>query len=195
MTATQRIYTAAAKVRAATKDSDIYSMDDERNYGSLLYEMSFKDAVDAGLLSDYEVLIVATSQSRLTTGMSDLVATVNRTGGKTQIVSKEDAVKLLGCWDALADPNPPESPRTALQASLPTATGKAISTRRSRSPTRSSSPKLSQAPRRSPRAMAGSRSGSVRRNGHDQTAPNVGSACRWQDPGDHQSRPARPPAR
>ncbi|MXW99941.1 MAG: DEAD/DEAH box helicase [Acidimicrobiaceae bacterium] len=105
MTATQRIYTAAAKVRAATKDSDIYSMDDERNYGSLLYEMSFKDAVDAGLLSDYEVLIVATSQSRLTTGMSDLVATVNKTGGKTQIVSKEDAVKLLGCWDALADPN------------------------------------------------------------------------------------------
>ena len=105
MTATQRIYTAAAKVRAATKDNDIYSMDDEDAYGPLLYEMSFKDAVDAGLLSDYEVLIVATSQSRLTTGMSDLVAAVNKEGGKRQIVSKEDAVKLLGCWDALADPN------------------------------------------------------------------------------------------
>ena len=105
MTATQRIYTAAAKVRAATKDNDIYSMDDEHAYGPLLYEMSFKDAVDAGLLSDYEVLIVATSQSRLTTGMSDLVAAVNKEGGKRQTVSKEDAVKLLGCWDALADPN------------------------------------------------------------------------------------------
>ena len=105
MTATQRIYTAAAKVRAATKDNDIYSMDDEDAYGPLLYEMSFKDAVDAGLLSDYEVLIVATSQSRLTTGMSDLVAAVNKEGSKKQIVSKEDAVKLLGCWDALADPN------------------------------------------------------------------------------------------
>ena len=105
MTATQRIYTAAAKVRAATKDSDIYSMDDEDTYGPLLYEMSFKDAVDAGLLSDYEVLVVATSQSRLTTGMSDLVAAVNKEGGKRQTVSKEDAVKLLGCWDALADPN------------------------------------------------------------------------------------------
>ena len=105
MTATQRIYTAAAKVQAAAKDSDIYSMDDETTYGSLLYEMSFKDAVDAGLLSDYEVLIVATSRSRLTTGMSDLVAAVNKKGTKTQIVSKEDAVKLLGCWDALADPN------------------------------------------------------------------------------------------
>ena len=105
MTATQRIYTAAAKVRAATKDSDIYSMDDEDTYGPLLYEMSFKDAVDAGLLSDYEVLVVATSQSRLTTGMSDLVAAVNKKGGKRQTVSKEDAIKLLGCWDALADPN------------------------------------------------------------------------------------------
>ena len=105
MTATQRIYTAAAKVQAATKDSDIYSMDDEDAYGPLLYEMTFKDAVDAGLLSDYEVLVVATSQSRLTTGMSDLVAAVNKEGGKRQTVSKEDAVKLLGCWDALADPN------------------------------------------------------------------------------------------
>ena len=105
MTATQRIYTAAAKVRAATKDNDIYSMDDEDTYGPLLYEMSFKDAVDAGLLSDYEVLVVATSQSRLTTGMSDLVAAVNKEGGKRQTVSKEDAIKLLGCWDALADPN------------------------------------------------------------------------------------------
>ena len=105
MTATQRIYTAAAKVRVATKDSDVYSMDDEDAYGPLLYEMSFKDAVDAGLLSDYEVLVVATSQSRLTTGMSDLVAAVNKEGGKRQTVSKEDAVKLLGCWDALADPN------------------------------------------------------------------------------------------
>ena len=105
MTATQRIYTAAAKVRAATRDNDIYSMDDEKDYGPLLYEMSFKDAVDGGLLSDYEVLIVATSQSRLTTGMSDLVAAVNKEGGKRQVVSKADAVKLLGCWDALADPN------------------------------------------------------------------------------------------
>ena len=105
MTATQRIYTASAKVQAATKDRDVYSMDDEDTYGPLLYEMSFKDAVDAGLLSDYEVLVVATSQSRLTTGMSDLVAAVNKKGGKKQVVSKEDAIKLLGCWDALADPN------------------------------------------------------------------------------------------
>ena len=105
MTATQRIYTASAKVQAATKDRDVYSMDDEDTYGPLLYEMSFKDAVDAGLLSDYEVLVVATSQSRLTTGMSDLVAAVNKKGGKKQVVSKEDAIKLLGCWDALADPS------------------------------------------------------------------------------------------
>ena len=51
------------------------------------------------------MLVVTTSQSRLTTGMSDLVAAVNKEGGKRQTVSKEDAIKLLGCWDALADPN------------------------------------------------------------------------------------------
>ena len=107
MTATERIYTASAKTRAATSDSDIYSMDDEDTYGPLLYEMSFKDAIDAGLLSDYEVLIVATSKSRLTTGMSDLVAAVNSGGGgaKRQTANKDDELKLLGCWDALADPS------------------------------------------------------------------------------------------
>ncbi len=105
MTATQRIYTAAAKARAATKDSDVYSMDDEQLYGPLLYEMSFSDAVDRGLLSDYEVLIVAHSESQLTAGMSNRLAAINSAGGRRQIVTKEDAVKLLGCWDALADPN------------------------------------------------------------------------------------------
>ena len=105
MTATQRIYTTAAKSRAAQRDSDVYSMDDETLYGPLLYEMTFRDAVDAGLLSDYEVLIVAASQSKLTTAMGDLVAQVNKSGGQRQIVTKADAVKLLGCWDALADPN------------------------------------------------------------------------------------------
>ena len=104
MTATQRIYTAAAKHKAAMSDSDVYSMDDETVYGSLLYEMTFKDAVDAGLLSDYEVLIVAASQSRFTTAMGDLLTQVNK-GAARQAVTKADAVKLLGCWDALADPN------------------------------------------------------------------------------------------
>ena len=104
MTATQRIYTAAAKQKAALSYSNVYSMDDETTYGPLLYEMTFRDAVDAGLLSDYEVLIVATSASRCTAAMGDLVAQVNK-GTTRQAVTKADAVKLLGCWDALADPN------------------------------------------------------------------------------------------
>ncbi|WP_419918760.1 DEAD/DEAH box helicase family protein [Candidatus Poriferisocius sp.] len=105
MTATQRIFTAAARARAATKDSDVYSMDDEELYGPLLYEMSFSDAVDRELLSDYEVLIVAHSESQLTAGMNNRLAAINSASGRRHIVTKEDAVKLLGCWDALADPN------------------------------------------------------------------------------------------
>ena len=103
MTATERIYTASAKSRAATSDKDIYSMDDEAIYGPLLYEMSFKDAIDAGLLSDYEVLIVATSKSRLTSGMSDLVAAVNSGGGGGgQTPDRQQrrcgqVARLLGC--------------------------------------------------------------------------------------------------
>ena len=127
MTATQRIYTAAAKHKAAMSDSDIYSMDDETVYGSLLYEMTFKDAVDAGLLSDYEVLIVAASQSRFTTAMGDLLTQVNK-GAARQAVTKADAVKLLGCWDALADPNTTgvaEGRPTGARAPTPTDEGRA----------------------------------------------------------------------
>ena len=105
MTATQRIYTDAVKDRAFRKyGSDVYSMDDEDVYGPLLYEMTFSDAVDRGLLSDYEVLIVATSETWLTTGMTERVSAINTASGRKNVVRREDAVKLLGIWDAFADP-------------------------------------------------------------------------------------------
>ena len=104
MTATQRIYTDAAKDRAFKKDDEIYSMDNEDTYGALLYEMSFKDAIDNELLSDYEVLIVATSERHLTPVLTAKVSALNAEDSKRVIVDKDDAVKLLGIWDALADP-------------------------------------------------------------------------------------------
>ena len=105
MTATQRIYTDAAKDKALKKyGKDAYSMDDETVYGPILYEMSFAEAIDRNLLSDYEVLVVATSESRLTQTMTSQVAAINAASGKRQVVQKEDAVKLLGIWDAFANP-------------------------------------------------------------------------------------------
>ncbi len=104
MTATQRIYTDAAKSKA---DGDLYSMDDEAQFGPLLYSMTFGEAIEAGLLCDYEVLVVGVGENVY----SDLLGPsarngveVTHTDGKTTKLDFEDAVKLLGCWDALADP-------------------------------------------------------------------------------------------
>ncbi len=104
MTATQRIYTQAAKSRA---DGDLYSMDDEAQFGPELYSMNFGEAIEAGLLCDYEVLVLGVGENVY----SDLLGPSARNGvevthddGKTTKLDFEDAVQLLGCWDALADP-------------------------------------------------------------------------------------------
>ena len=195
MTATQRIYTTAAKIRAAVEDSDIYSMDDEDVYGPLLYEMSFKDAVDAGLLSDYEVLIVATSQSRLTTGMSDLVAAVNKQGAKRQIVSKEDAVKLLGCWDALADPNTTGVPEDRPTGKLANGNGRGhLKTAIAFTNTVKLSQAIAGAAGESRGLWQEVVGGGVHQHRHDRTARHVSPACGRFNTGDCQSRPARPAA-
>ena len=101
MTATPRLYSANVKEKAKERQAAIYSMDDEATYGPEIYKMSFKKAVDDGFLSDYEVAVVAVSDSdSLFANLAgDFVKEHEETG-----VNVEDVVKLLGCWDALADP-------------------------------------------------------------------------------------------
>ena len=99
MTATPRLYSANVKEKAKERQVAIYSMDDEATYGPHFYTMSFKKAVEAGYLSDYEVAIVAVSDGVYASLAGDFVAEHRETG-----VNVEDVVRLLGCWDALADP-------------------------------------------------------------------------------------------
>ena len=108
MTATQRVYTEAAKAKAkADGDDYVFSMEDEDQFGPLLYSMTFGQAIEQGLLSDYEVLVIGVGED----AYGDLLGPGARNGvevttpaGKTEVVDYEDVVKLLGCWDALADP-------------------------------------------------------------------------------------------
>ena len=108
MTATQRVYTEAAKAKAkADGDDAVFSMEDEDQFGPLLYSMTFGQAIEQGLLSDYEVLVIGVGED----AYGDLLGPGARNGvevttpaGKTEVVDYEDVVKLLGCWDALADP-------------------------------------------------------------------------------------------
>ncbi len=103
MTATPRVFTERAKEKVETLservgwDVDSYSMDNERWYGPVFHEMSFAEAVERELLTDYQVLIVAKDESSLS---AELKAKV----GDDDSFQIDEAVKLVGVWDAFADP-------------------------------------------------------------------------------------------
>ena len=65
MTATPRIYAPAARQRAQEEDIYIASMDDESQYGPEFHRLTFAEAIDERLLSDYKVTILAISEAQI----------------------------------------------------------------------------------------------------------------------------------
>ena len=98
-TATPRLYTESARGRAADRNLDIYSMDDELVYGPVFYKMAFSQAIEGGWLTDYKVIILTLKSDQVSEALGTLLAAEQDSG-----LNLDDAVKLLGCWDALADP-------------------------------------------------------------------------------------------
>ena len=98
-TATPRLYTEAARGRAVDRKLEIFSMDDESVFGPVFYRMAFSQAVEGGWLADYKVIILTLKSDQISDALSNLLAAEEGSGLKL-----DDAVKLLGCWDALADP-------------------------------------------------------------------------------------------
>ncbi len=101
MTATPRLYTRRMRAKAAQhhRDFDIYSMDDEETYGPEFYRMGFGDAVEAGHLTDYQVLVIAVAENPVLEQFNSI-----EVGEGLRPITVEEAVKFAGCWDALADP-------------------------------------------------------------------------------------------
>ena len=58
MTATPRIFTGRIRREAKEADFEIASMDDEARFGRVFHRLSFGEAIDRELLSDYRVVIV-----------------------------------------------------------------------------------------------------------------------------------------
>ena len=63
MTATPRYYTTRVRRKAAERDLDLASMDDEDAFGPDFYTLLFAEAIEKGLLSDYRVLVVGVSNA------------------------------------------------------------------------------------------------------------------------------------
>jgi superfamily II DNA or RNA helicase len=65
MTATPRTYTPIVRKKAEERGVEVTSMDDENVYGPVLHKLSFGDAINRGLLSDYKVVIVGVTDPQV----------------------------------------------------------------------------------------------------------------------------------
>jgi superfamily II DNA or RNA helicase len=58
MTATPRIFQSSFKKKASDSDVEVISMDDEAVFGPVLHKLSFGEAIEQDLLTDYQVVVV-----------------------------------------------------------------------------------------------------------------------------------------
>ena len=96
MTATPRIYGEAAKTTAEAGGITLCSMNDESLYGKTLHELSFSDAVQKDLLTDYKVVVLAMDEAHVSRQLQSLLK-----GGDNNL-KVDDASRIIGCWKALS---------------------------------------------------------------------------------------------
>ena len=110
MTATPRIYADIAKAQAERENIAICSMDDESLYGKQFHVITFSEAVELKLLTDYKVLVLTISEDHVNARLQQLLKDENNQ------LKVDDAARIIGCWKALSkqgltqdlnfDPNP-----------------------------------------------------------------------------------------
>ena len=98
MTATPRLYTEAAKAKAASHETEVFSMDDPAIFGPEFHCLAFSRAVEQNLLSDYKVVVLALSEQHV-----DAALQAHLASGDSEI-NISDAAKIVGCWRALQNP-------------------------------------------------------------------------------------------
>ena len=96
MTATPKVYGDKAKSKATEAEVVLYSMDNETHFGKEFHRLGFEKAVSGGLLSDYQVVILAIDQAYAAQTLHSVLTDSNSE------IKLDDAAKLLGCWMGLA---------------------------------------------------------------------------------------------
>lgn len=65
MTATERIVTPRVRTKLLEVGKTIFSMEDERTYGPVLYKLNFGEAISNNIISDYRIVVSAIGPSEL----------------------------------------------------------------------------------------------------------------------------------
>ncbi|QPK82523.1 DEAD/DEAH box helicase [Corynebacterium qintianiae] len=92
MTATPRLFDDAVKGKAADHSAEVASMDDEAIFGPEFHRLGFGEAVEAGLLTDYKVLVMTVDE--------DIAADTLARG--SQEINLSLASAMIGAWNGLA---------------------------------------------------------------------------------------------
>ncbi|MEU6250430.1 type ISP restriction/modification enzyme [Glycomyces sp. NPDC047010] len=95
MTATPRIFTEPAKADAQRASVELCSMDDEARFGPEFHKLGFGEAVQAGLLADYKVLVLSVDAGYAVKTLQVELADDNME------LNVADAAKLIGVWNGL----------------------------------------------------------------------------------------------
>ncbi|AWT25983.1 hypothetical protein Csp1_11830 [Corynebacterium provencense] len=95
MTATPRLFDDTTKSKAEEHSAEIVSMDDLDTFGPEFHRLSFGEAVDRGLLTDYKVLVLTVDESVMAGKLQGSLASDGE-------LSLDDASKIVGCWNGLA---------------------------------------------------------------------------------------------
>lgn len=95
MTATPRIFSEGSKAKAEENSVMVCSMDDTTLYGEELHRLGFGEAVGAGLLADYKVMVLAVDEKFVSKTFQSQLAVDGE-------LSLDDVVKITGCWNGLS---------------------------------------------------------------------------------------------
>lgn len=96
MTATPKIYTENAKKTAGEQSIELSSMDDEKKFGKRFHHLSFGEAVEDGLLTDYKVVVFTMDEEIVSDKVQALFSNPNSP------LQLKEATKIVGCFKALA---------------------------------------------------------------------------------------------
>jgi predicted helicase len=94
-TATPRVFGDEVRRRATDADAVLADMGDEGVFGPELHRLGFGQAVEADLLTDYKVLVLAVDEKYVAENFQQAMAH----SGEIQL---DQAAKLIGCWNGLA---------------------------------------------------------------------------------------------
>lgn len=95
MTATPRVFGDDVRRKANEAEAVLADMDDEALFGPELHRLGFGEAVEADLLTDYKVLVLAVEENYIAENFQVALA-------ESGEIRLDDAAKLIGCWNGLA---------------------------------------------------------------------------------------------